>query len=474
MTRRQRVFRISYSSLSYPTSAIGPDGVAAETRPFDPQRLALIILILLGVVTLAVLVMAFFASKYWHWAHVLVLVLFYFASVGYALLAARSLDMRLENQEKLAKAEIEIEKQETLIDALKRGSDDPQVISQLAGRDTLAAQEEGDLEGTIQLGHDLRMINRIRGRVWRGARKADVDQQTGQVTVNFPLRPSTTPTEDDQPEPEEAPAGPPPELGLVTDAIVYLFEQGPMEGSQESGPRQYLGEFRVDSVTGREAVLEPLDQLELDNTAAERLLDSKGPWIVYETMPADDRDLFADMDEETLRRLLPAESVEEYLRDGTPATPDDPPARLVGIDADGNIVPPDEADEKAVSQQYRRRLRDYAYLLNDYERERAELVAREQAITEDLAKLADALENAKAVEAYRQQELAKWQADLTAVKRDREAVEEHVAALERQIANAKRLLADTLRENAQLAEARLDARGVLTPIGSGAIDIDAL
>lgn len=437
--------------------------------------MSLIVTILLGVVTLAVLVLAFLASKVWHWAHVLVLVAFYFACVGYAALAARSLNMRLPNQKKLAQAEERLEQQLKLSDALERGTNDGAVINQLASRDTLAAQDANELPGTTELGHKVQMISRIRGRVWRNAVPVSVDQQTGKVNVGFPIKAAAPTEEGEAPVEEEAPAGPPPALGLEADSIVYIFEQGPMEGFAEgSGPRQYLGEFRVDEVSGREAMLEPLDQLELDPMAAERLLQSRGPWIVYETMPADDRDLFAEMDEETLKRILPPGSVEEYLRDRTPATPDDDPSRLVGIDSEGNVVPPDDPDGKAVSQQYRRRLRDYAYLLNDYERERAELFAREQAMNEDLTKLADALKNAKAVEAYRQAELDKWQADLTAVKRDREALEAHVKRLQKQLANAKQLLSKTLKENAQLAKRRLVNSGPLVPFGSGAIDIDAL
>ncbi len=439
--------------------------------------MSLTVTILLGVVTLAVLVLAFLASKVWHWAHVLVLVAFYFASVGYAVLAARSLEVRLPNQRRLAKAEAELERQSKLIDALQRGTNDGATINQLASRDVLAADGEGDLRGTIELEHKLQMINRMRGRVWRNAVKGGVDPQNGRVQVGFPFKRAVASDEDDAAplDEETTPAGPPPALGLAEDSIVYLFEQGPMEGLAEgSGPRRYLGEFRVEEVSDRTATLEPLDQLELDPNAAERLLQSNGPWIVYETMPADDRDLFAGMDEETLRRMLPAGSVEEYVRNGTTATPDDDPSRLVGIDAEGNIVPPDDPDGKEVSKQYRRRLRDYAYLLNDYERERAELFAREQAITEDLVKLAAALKDAQAVEAYRQDELAKWQDDLTAVQRDRQALEAHVAALQKQLANAKRLLTETLRENAQLAEGRLVNRGVLVPFGAGALDVDAL
>ncbi|QDT67310.1 hypothetical protein MalM25_02070 [Planctomycetes bacterium MalM25] len=436
----------------------------------------MIVTILLGVVTLAVLALAFLASKFWHWAHVLVLVLFYFASTGYAILAAKTLDNRLGHQEQIAKAEVELEQQRLLNEALTRGTEDRSVISKLAARDVLAAQGDDGMKGVVRLTHELRLKSRVRGRVWRFAGPAGpVNPETGAVTVNFPVQQAQPTEEEADAEPTEAPQGPPPALGLTADSIIYLFEQGPVEGfEQDPAPNAYLGEFRVDEVQGRQASLEPLDQLELDAAGAERLLQSRGPWIVYETMPADNRDLFAGLEEETLRRLLPDSSVEEYLRDGTPAQGDDDPNRLVDVDTDGKLVSPDDPDNKAVGQQYRRRLRDYTYLLNDYERERAELYARQQAVTEDLAKLADALENAKKVEAYRQEELGKWQDDLAAVDRDREAIERHAQALQSQVELATRLLDDTLRQNAQLASARLERRGRLVPFESGGVDIDAL
>lgn len=448
--------------------------------PACPERPALIVTILLGVVTLFVLVGAFFASKFWHWAHVLVLVAFYFAAVGYAVLAARSLSTRLEHQEKLAKAEQGLEQERALIDGLERGTTDSQIVNQLAGREIDAAIDADTFEGVNQQEHRLRLQNRMRGRVWREAYpQGPPDPQTGLVEVGFNERRSATPADEEGVEPVEEAAAPsaPTPLGLEADAIVYVFEQGPMEGAEGRGPNQYIGEFRVDSVSGRLAKLEPLDQLELDPYATERLINSarrKGPWIVYETMPADDRDLFVGMDEETLRRLLPEGVVEEYLRDGTPSKPDDPEERLVSVDENGDIVPPDEADERGVAKIYRRRMRDYTLLLNDLEAQRAELVSRQLALESDIAKLESALAGAKELQAYREAELSKWRADLAAIQRENRAIGAHKSTLLAQVENARRLLDQTIEQNAQLASARAADRGVLIPLGSGALDVDAL
>ncbi|MEO0530815.1 MAG: hypothetical protein AAF266_09625, partial [Planctomycetota bacterium] len=139
--------------------------------------------ILLGVTTLAVLVLAFLATKVWHWAHVLVLVAFYFASIGYLILAARSLEQRLEFQQRIAKAEADLEQQVELNDGLQRGTTESSVKNRLAGRDVLAADTDGPMPGTVDLEHRLRLKSRMRGRVWRFANKASIDQQTGMVEV---------------------------------------------------------------------------------------------------------------------------------------------------------------------------------------------------------------------------------------------------------------------------------------------------
>lgn len=442
----------------------------------------MIVTILLGVVSLVVLVAAFLASKVWHWGHVTALVLFYFASVGYALLAARSLEPRSKHQNGYQKQVAQLEEQSVLNEALERGATEAQnaIINKLSARDVLAAQEASELNeampGANDLEHQLRMISRIRGRVWRFVQRGPVNPETSAVTVGFPIRAPVAEEGAESFEEEAAePAGPPPAVGLEPDAIVYVFQQGPVEGVEEDpAPNGYIGEFRVSAVQGREAILEPLDQLELDDVAQERLLESNGPWMIYETMPADSRDLFAALDEDTLRRLMPAASVEEYLRDGGEATPDDPAMRLEAVDEEGNFVAENDPERKAVRKLYRRRLRDYAYLLNDFERERAGLIAREQALTADIASLNQALADAEKTQAYRREERAKWQADLDAVERERRAIETHEAALKSQVATARKLLDLTLQENARLAAAQASSAGALAPLGSGALDIDAL
>ena len=80
---------------------------------------------------------------------------------------------------------------------------------------------------------------------------------------------------------------------------------------------------------------------ELDDHEKQRLANSRGPWSMYETMPVDQLELFAGLSEEQLEKLLPEASVEEYIRQGTPAGPDDDEWHVIGFDADDNQVRPE-------------------------------------------------------------------------------------------------------------------------------------
>lgn len=424
--------------------------------------------ILLGVVTLVVFVAVFLARKHWHWAHLLLLVAFYFSAVGYIVLASQSLSIRTKYQEQEDKAITQTEKQTAENTALATGTKERGVMSRLSRKDVSIREEADEIGGILRLEHQVRMLNRDHGRVWRGAVPMSIDQQTGTVTVGFPIA-VAAPVEDEEPTEEAVPvAGP---LDLQRDAVVHIFEQGSASMNDPGAGRQYLGEFRVTEVEGRQAVLEPLGQLTLDSYAGERLLDSQGPWIVYESMPVDDLDLFARFSDEELQQLLPAESVGEYIRDGEPANADDDPYRREGLDADGLVV---GTDEEAVSYRFRRLPRDYSYLFNDLSREQADLIALMQASQTDVAKLTTALASAKKLTIFREEELQKLENDLKLLQRDRQAITQHVKALQAQIAKAERLLSETLQLNASLAAKISRSQGSLQPVAAGALDVDAL
>ena len=123
-------------------------------------------------------------------------------------------------------------------------------------------------------------------------------------------------------------------------SIVYGFAENTIRESGYMLPVFYLGEFRVTQAAGDSMTLvptRPLDppQLQAANNAPR--------WALYELMPVDsheafvaegsvpdDKEIFGRIDADLVNQLLggsvPQEVLDAYLRDGTVARSDDPPA----------------------------------------------------------------------------------------------------------------------------------------------------
>jgi hypothetical protein len=266
--------------------------------------------------------------------------------------------------------------------------------------------------------------------VWRNVAPAGFDAQTGGLGVTIPS---------------------PVPAGLSPETVVCLFEQGPAKPPAADGTpqgAQYLGEFRVSAAAAQEATLMPV--LPLDDFERARLTASRGPWIVYERMPADRHEVFAGLSEEALKQKLPPQSVEDYLRHGKEAGPDDPEERKVGLDADGNRLPPDELD-KAAKVVYQRRLRDYSTEFDELTRRRLVVSADIAAVTKDIERLVAANESAKKLQDFRQDEIQRLTTDLAGIRKERQAIEQHLAQVEQQLTRTRQLLAATLKRNSELA-----------------------
>jgi chromosome segregation ATPase len=231
---------------------------------------------------------------------------------------------------------------------------------------------------------------------------------------------------------------------------VYLFEQGPAQLPAADGKprgRQYLGEFRVRDAAAQQATLVPVNPL--DGFEQQRLAASRAPWVIYETMPSDRHEIFAGMTEEQLKQRIPAKSVQEYIRHGKEATPDDDEARQVGYDADGKRLPPNQL-ANAAKRLYQRRLRDYATEFDELTRRRVEMDVARAEIQADIARLTAAVASAKELQAFREDELRRLRSDLAGIQKERQAIEQHLAQVEQQVARARQLLAETLRHNSEL------------------------
>ncbi len=109
--------------------------------------------------------------------------------------------------------------------------------------------------------------------------------------------------------------------------VFYAFDDTPV---QQKG--RYLGEFVVTSVADKQVALAPA--VKLNSREINNLATAKGTWTLYEVMPQDSHDIFADpmfagLSDAEKKAILPADSVAQYLKDGQPAAKDDPKQSVV-------------------------------------------------------------------------------------------------------------------------------------------------
>jgi len=369
--------------------------------------LTLIVQIVLGLLVLVGLVTIIMSNKNWHWTQLVLVLCIFFTAIGFLFLGAETVRIH----QNLRKGIPGLEKR----------------LSSLQQQNDQLLNGMGDKPGILQLDHRLKIVTRERGRVWRGVIPSGQVDQQGRVSVEIA-----------KPSPH----------GLEKDAIVYAFEAGNPNAVDPADGKQYMGEFRVLEVQAEGATLEPI--LLIDNRVGQRLAASKGPWSLYETMPIDRHRLYAGFSEEALRAMLPSESVEEYLRHGSEATPDDDQWHVTGLDEDGKRVGPEDIDS-AVQRLYDRTLRDYAFIFSALAGEKVVTLAKQEAITQDVARLVQSITSAEETGKFRQQQIDALNHDLTGMQQDRTAIESHRDAVLRLLAHFQERIADYRRANSDLA-----------------------
>ncbi len=258
--------------------------------------------------------------------------------------------------------------------------------------------------GIRQVRHELHKLMLDRGRIWTGVMPVpgQVDAQTGAAVVAVGT-----------PDPHQ----------IREKMILFVFEE---EESRNGG--QYLGEFKVDSLdeAQKQVMLKPtfnltraLDGQRLDEARLARLAASQGPWTLYERMPPDNHEIFAELSDEELAEFAPPDRPElmaEYLKHGKPAEDGDPE------DAEGNFV---------------RELVDYELLFRFIEVERSELVDLIQADQRDRDSINDTLADAKLETEHHK----KLQGVLTTEKdqfvRERDAAIAHLQEVDTRLADTQ-------------------------------------
>ena len=383
------------------------------------------------ILILASFVIAFFSARTWHWGYVLVVLGIFLSTLGFFILAAENLRINAVLRRQVNELERNLADVRAKNEALEKGTEDANIINQLRNEDVRIDEDAESIPSIANLEHELLLQTRDRGRVWWNVVPQNFNPETGAVDIGVP-----------RPVP----------AGVKPETVVVLFEEGPPQPPAPDGaPRgpQYLGEFRVAASDAQTARLEPVTPL--DDFEKRRLAESRGPWIMYDTMPADRHEVFAEMSEEELKQKLPPQSVNEYLRHGEPAGPDDENIRQDGYDESGKLLPRDQLGQ-AAKRLYQRRLRDYAEEFDELARRRTLLLVDIEGIQKDNERLNEALASGKELQAFREEDLRKLNIDLAGIKKEREAMERHLAQVEQHLARGRQLLEETLRRNREMME----------------------
>ncbi len=400
--------------------------------------MALVIQIILAVAVLIALATSILSAKNWHWSQVLLALGLFLMATGYAILAADVMRIHRNLRDKIPDNQAKLDDFLNRNEALRHGTEDAALMGRLFDEQSPLDESEEKMSGLGQLRHRLHMVSRERGRVWRGVNPAGPLAKNGQIEITISHSQTTGPQSQG-----------PQSHGLVKDSIVFAFESGnPSAANPLEGP-QYLGEFRVVSVTDSGAMLAPI--LRLNNRTGQRIDNSGGPWNLYETMPIDRHKIFVGLPEEALRQMLPPASVDEYLRHGTPATDDDDPWHSAWYNADGNRVGPEDTDQHE-TRKVDRPLRDYAYLFEEMALERVGLIAQANALRSDNEKRQKTLASAEQMTQFREQQRQALTEDLTGMQADRGAIQSHLEKIQRQLTLVVAKLDQTLAENSRLAE----------------------
>lgn len=315
------------------------------------------------------------------------------AGLGMFYLATRNLKAHQEQMSRAQQIQQQLESVQAENEILREGG-------------SLAGQ---DIPGIRKLRVGLNGLLVDRGRVWSGAQRDQVDPQTGSVGVTVPKADPNSP------------------LTVQDKMVLYLFED--IQGGV------YLGEFKVEGVADAQVQLTPT--MSLSPRQVQRIVGSQATWSLYERMPADRHTLFAGMDQAALANWMPnvpPAVLEQYVRDGQEARPDDPPDRV----EDGKYVRP---------------LHDYAVGFRELHRHISELNDEIEAAKIDMAFAEATRDNTTRQIELRQAEIdQKLQPELAEVHAERDMIKAHHEALVARLAAVEAEIDQRLADTKKLAE----------------------
>jgi len=274
------------------------------------------------------------------------------------------------------------------------------VVETEDGNPALGKQSLSDLARAVQTQRvELHDVTSDRGRVWTGVKpERAFNAATGEGAVIV-----------DVPNPHQ----------IRPKMVVFAFDA-----------TSYLGEFYVTEVAEAKVGLAP--NMRMSERQLKRLAASPGDWSLTELMPIDRSDLFAGLDKEALEKIVPAESLDEYQKDGQPAEPSASPDRVV----DGK---------------YERQLFDYNLLFHELDREITVAIDLKEAAIKDLASLTAAVLDAKKQVLFHEAEIKDLKTELARSEKERTLIAGEQKALQQSLATTRADIKASLAENRQLA-----------------------
>jgi len=292
-------------------------------------------------------------------------------------------------------------KQETALRAEKEA--ETKLLGESAEQHSGEDAEMGIRQTRVEL-HKL-MVDR--GRVWYDCKPQAVDSDTGAASVITVL-----------PDPPQ----------VKVKMVLFVFDQA----ETQNGGR-YLGEFIVSAVAGESGgQLQLQPSRKMAQADRERLVRSQARpepnWALYEVMPQDNHEIFEGLTDAEKTALLPASTVEDYLKDGQLTDPTNPE-----------------------SPRFARKLRDYEVLFKVYHAQQSELVDLWEAATRDKRYIEVALEDANRHKQFRQTEVDKLKVELAKIERERDAVAAHLKALEGKMDVMRATIAKIIKANQEMA-----------------------
>lgn len=337
---------------------------------------------LLGILVLAIFgsfFVAYMSGKTWPIYQAVLVVFIFLGTVAFFYLAARTLATHKSWRELVRQQKQELASLESQLLPLKGGLD--------ASGNAVAGE-------VPTLRHKLRLETTGRGGVFYDVAADGLKDGVVQLTLKAP------------------------EHALTENSLIYAFDQ---KGIAEGG--RFLGEFRVVSAPEKSPAIQITSTLPLTAEQAKRLEAAiKGTWTLYTTMPSDDPDVLARLDEASRTALLGAEAAKEF-------------------------------------ESRQRERRDYRLIFHENHVQRALLADSIRTTTSNIARLSAAAEEAAKEAGFRTTEKDNLQADLKGFQSELAAITAYESSLEGLLGKVRESLRATYIENrkaaAQIAEEQL-------------------